>query len=179
MIFNELTRTCPLAYKNLMGNYAYQVEDYLSVLPEMREIYPEHWEEIALDRDVIKLEPDYKNYEKLAKAGLLHVVTMRVEGVLAGYHISIVAPHLHYASSMTAFTDIFFVRKVHRVGLRGYFLLKFMRDSLFARGVQRIYMATKLHLDLDPLIKRLGGRPVERLYTITKRNADVCNEAPA
>jgi predicted acetyltransferase len=147
-----------------MSAATYQVEDYLTVLPEMRKIFPEHWEEIG--NDGIKVEPNYSQYENMAKAGVLHMVTMRVDGELAGYHVSMVAPHMHSASCVTAFTDFFFVRKAHRRGMRGYRLLKFMRDSLFARGVQKIYMGTKLYLDIGPLLDRLGFAPIERLYTI-------------
>lgn len=152
-----------------MGAPVYQVEDYLEVIHELKALYPEHWEEVALDKDAIKLEPDYETYALLAKVKVLHLVTMRVDGELAGYHISLVHPHLHYLSSLTAFTDIFFVRKKNRVGLNGYRLLKFVRDSLFERGVQKIYMGEKDHIPLGPVLKRLGFRPIERLWTQTRK----------
>lgn len=144
----------------------FAVEDYLDVLPELMEIYPEHWAEIALDKEAIKLDPDYPAYERMARAGILHVVTARVRGALVGYHLSMIHPHLHYRQSMTAFTDIFYLRKPYRAGMTGYKMLKFFRDSVRERGVQKVYMGTKLALDLGPLLARLGFKPIERLYTM-------------
>lgn len=142
----------------------FQVEDYLDAIDEMRELYPDHWKEIALDHDKIKLDPDYDRYELLSRAGVLHVVTARSGPKLVGYHMSIVMPHLHYKSSLTAFTDVFYLKPEYRKGMTGYRLLRTFRDSVKARGVQKVYMMTKLGIDLDPVLKRLGFKPIERVY---------------
>lgn len=148
-----------------MNDLQFAVEPYLKVIPEMAAIYPEHWEEIALDRDSIKLDPDYTRYARMALEGTLHVVTARHDGKLVGYHISMIAPHLHYKSSLTCFTDIFYLRREYREGLNGYLMLKFFHDSLAGSPVQKIYMGTKLGLDLAPILDRLGFKAIERLYT--------------
>jgi GNAT superfamily N-acetyltransferase len=144
----------------------YQVEDYFAVLPELRGLLPDHWEEIAQNRDAIKLEPDYETYALLAEHGALVVVTLREGGTLVGYHLSILRAHLHYKSSLTCFTDIFYLKPTHRKGMAGYKLLKFFRDTMKARGVQRIYMSMKLTHEIGPLLDRLGFKAVERIYTM-------------
>lgn len=144
---------------------AYQVERYEDTIAELRQIYPEHWAEIALDKEAIPLDPDYARYDRMAKEGILHLVTARDGPVLAGYHLSMITPHLHYKSSLTCFTDIFYLRKPYREGMNGYKLLKFFRDSVREKGVQKIYMGCKLALDLDSVLKRLGFTAIERLYT--------------
>lgn len=143
----------------------YQVEDWIEALPELRMLFNEHWEEIALDQDAIKLEPDYTTYATLAVQDALHLVTARSDGLIVGYHLSIIKPHLHYKSSLTCFTDVFFLKKDYRKGVIGYKLLKFFRDSVKAKGVQKVYMGTKLHLDLGPMLERLGFHPIERIYS--------------
>ena len=65
----------------------FDVEPYSMVIPEMKAIYPEHWEELAFDKDIIELDPDYEAYNKMDKAGLIHVVTARFNNELVGYFI--------------------------------------------------------------------------------------------
>lgn len=143
----------------------YQVEQYTSAIDEMKELYQEHWEEIAGDKDVIKLNPNYETYAQMASLGFIHLVTVRDEENLVGYHLSLVYPHLHYMDSLTAFTDIFFLKKEYRKGRVGINLFKYMEHSLRAKKVQKIYMGTKLKLDIGNLLERLGYTPIERLYT--------------
>ena len=129
-------------------------------------LYPDHWKEIALDHDAIKLDPDYDRYRSMADAGVILLITARDEGRLVGYHISMIHPHLHYRKSLTCFTDIFYLCPAYRVGMVGYKMLKFFRDEAKARGVQKIYMGTKLAHDIGPLLLRLGFNPIERLYSM-------------
>ena len=144
----------------------YAVEPYLDVLPELKLLYPEHWQEIALDKNAIILDPDYASYENMARANILHLVTARSGVELVGYHLSMIHHHLHYRTSLTCFTDIFYLKPAYRVGMVGYKMLKFFRDSMKERGVQKIYMGTKLSHDIGPLLDRLGFKPIERLYTM-------------
>lgn len=146
---------------------AFQVEDYAKVIPEMREIYPLHWKEIGLDHDLIPLDPDYELYDQLAKAGITHLVTARDDGMLIGYHISFIRPALHYKSTLMCFSDIFYLLPDYRHGMTGYNFLKFFRDSAKAKGAKRIYVATKLALDVGALMKRLGFIQIERIFSLT------------
>ena len=144
----------------------YHVEDWFDSLTELRKIFDEHWQEIALDHDTIKLEPDYLSYANLAMQDALHLVVARAGGKIVGYHLSIIKPHLHYKSSLTCFTDVFFLKKSYRTGLVGYKLLKFFRDSVKERGVQKIYLSMKLTHEIGPLLDRLGFKAIERTYSL-------------
>lgn len=143
----------------------FAVEAYREVVEEVKGLLEDHWQEIALDKDAIKLEPDWDNYRWLAERGMLHIVTARDDGWLVGYHVSVVRPHMHYRSSLTCYADIMYLKPEYRLGMTGYKLIRFFRDSVKARGVQKIYMMTKLALDLDPILRRLGFTPIERVYT--------------
>src|SRR5262249_9774027 len=110
----------PVAIPRERPKVTYQVENWLEVLPEMRELFDAHWKEVALDHDKIKLEPDYLAYEGMARFGLLHLVTARAEGKIVGYHLSFIHPHLHYKSSLTCFTDVFYLHEDYRHGMTGY-----------------------------------------------------------
>lgn len=143
----------------------YQVEKYHEVDKEIHALWYEHWEEVALNKDVIPLDPDYETYTKLSLANILHLVTVREDGNVIGYHIALVYPHMHYKSSLTCFTDIFFIKKEKRKGFVGIKLLKFMEESVKERGVQKIYMGCKLHIDIGPVLEHLGYKQIEKIFT--------------
>lgn len=143
----------------------YQREEWKSCLSEMERLWPLHWQEVAADKDVIPLEPNYQMYDMIDQTGQLHVVTARCDGNLIGYHVSIVRPHLHYKSSLSSFTDMYFVHPDHRKGMVGVKLFKEAEKSLKQRGVQKMFTGTKLSLDMGRIFERLGWRETERLYT--------------
>lgn len=143
----------------------FSVESWSDVVEEMKPLWPAHWEEVAMNKDQIKLNPDYKSYEAYEKSGALHIVVMRENGKVAGYHISIVRTHLHYADSLNAFTDVYYIEKEHRKGLAGIKLFREVEDTLKARGVQKIFTGTKKHLDMSKLLEYMGYVSTETLFT--------------
>jgi hypothetical protein len=118
-----------------------------------------------MNRDKIKLEPNMEMYQALDDSGQLHVLTCRKDGQVIGYHVSIVRPHLHYKSSLSAFTDMYFVKKEHRKGMVGVKIFIEAEKSLKARGVEKLFTGTKLSLDMGKIFERLGWVETERLYT--------------
>lgn len=142
----------------------YQAEPFAPIADEFPPLFIAHWEEIANNRDKIILEPDWSRYMWLAQAGMLAVVTARDEGKLVGYYFGIVQPHLHYASSLTAFTDIYWLMPEHRRGWAGYRLLKTAIGFLRSIGVQRMFIVEKLAHPHAAVFKRLGFKPVETVY---------------
>lgn len=142
----------------------FTVEKYEDCISEVSAYYPSHYDELASNKE-IPLDPSYDSYDVMAKAGLLHVVVARKDGVLVGYHISIVMRHLHYRKSLTAMTDIYYLRKDCRKGMNGVNLFKFMESSLKAIGVERIYMMTKTDFNKGAILERLGYVEKERIYT--------------
>jgi hypothetical protein len=143
----------------------YQLEKFVDVYPEVLGLLALHWEEVALNKDIIKLEPDVEMYKQHERDGALHLLTVRENGVIIGYHCSIVKPHLHYASSLTAFVDVYFVdpkkRDMPRVAMR---MFKEAEKTLAQRGVQRISASTKIHLDKSSLLVHLGFSEAERVF---------------
>ena len=123
-----------------------------------------HYDELCVTKD-FPLLPDYEAYGRLHMAGLLKCITARGKSGLIGYAIFIVQPHLHYMSCKTAFEDIYFLRKEHRLGRTGIRLFQFAEEALRADGVNRIIMHTKVHLDNSKLFEYLGYKHTDKLYT--------------
>ncbi len=132
----------------------YAVEDPATFVEELKEVIPLHYDELCVTKD-FPLMPDYEGYGRLYVAGLLRCITARDENGLVGYAIFIVQPHLHYKSCKTAFEDIYFLIKEHRLGRTGIRLFQFAEEALRADGVNRIIMHTKIHMDNSKLYEYL------------------------
>jgi GNAT superfamily N-acetyltransferase len=139
----------------------YQIEAYRSAIEEMRLLFPLYWEELG-DK-TLPLEPNYQSYAILADLGALHLVTARSDGVLVGFHLSIIQPSLHYKSVLTCYTDIFYLKPEYRRGMNGYKMLKFACDSVRLLGVRKMMMGAR-SLDLGPVMIRLGFKVAEQIY---------------
>lgn len=106
-------------------------------------------------------------------AGVLRCLTARSrDGALVGYHFVLVFPHLHYATTLWAQSDIFWLDPVYRRGWWGVRLLGIVRDRLKEAGVKVHYVNIKLHFEadrgtLERVIRRLGYKPIEMIYGIT------------
>jgi GNAT superfamily N-acetyltransferase len=144
----------------------YQVEPWEAYFPECQSLWVQHWVEVALDQTAIPLDPDLARYQAYAEAGHLFILSMRDAGKLVGYFTAIVSGHLHYAGTLMAFVDLFYVLPTYRKGLAGVRLFREAETALRALGVRRIQTATKLHngLDMSRLLERLGYARAEVAY---------------
>lgn len=142
----------------------FATEDWAYVLPEMQLLWPSHWAEVATHRDRIPLDPDLVSYERMNNAGQLHVTVARHNGDLAGYVVAIVRPHLHYAHSLSAFYDLYYLAPAHRRGMNGVRLFQAAEVALRKRGVERMFTGTKLSKDATRIFERLGWIETERLF---------------
>lgn len=143
----------------------YAVEPWGNFKHEAAELFPRHWREVAINRDTIKLNVDWARYERLDDVGALHVLVARSAGQIIGYWIGIIETHLHYADSLSAFTDVYYIAMDHRKGRAGIDLFKHAERSLKARGVNKIFTGTKKHLDMSRIFERLGYTATETLFT--------------
>jgi GNAT superfamily N-acetyltransferase len=142
-----------------------QVEPFPPFLEEVKPILPIHWEELALHKEKVPLDPQYNVYlERDAQGGVISI-TAREDGKLIGYFVGFIAPGLHYQTCLTCTMDIFYVHPDHRGGGTGYHLFKSAEKKLKRRGVQRLFVGSKLHKDASWLFEKLGYEEVERYYS--------------
>lgn len=143
----------------------FQTERLTEVRAEAEPLLRRHWEEIALDRDTVPLDPDWDAYARIEAAGLMHITTARDgTGRLVGYAAYFLAPNLHYRSLHVAETDIFWLSPEHRRGSAGLRLIRAAEEHLKTRGVNKIVSKVKLHHDTGPVFERLGYTAIERIY---------------
>lgn len=142
----------------------YEDVNAMDFIPELEKIFPEHYEELCVTKDY-QWEPNYEAYQQLASAGLLRTITCRANGELIGYIVFYITPHLHYKSCITATEDVYFVKKEYRRGRVGIKLFQYAEQVLKDRGVNRIVMHTKVHLDNSRLFEYLGYHQTDKIFT--------------
>lgn len=143
----------------------FQVESWAATEEKMKWLWPLHWEEVANDKEHIKLDVWRDAYLGLEQSGELLNITVRDGEKIIGYHWSILRPHLHYKTSLTAYTDIYFLHPDYREGMNGMNLFKFVEGVWKERGVQKAYTASKIRLDKSAIFERLGWHKAETVYT--------------
>jgi GNAT superfamily N-acetyltransferase len=141
----------------------YEDVDAFKFLDEFQQLFHLHYEELCVIKEY-KLEPDYDAYKRLAEAKMLRCITCRNDEELIGYIIFTITPHLHYKSCITAYEDIYFIKKEYRKGRIGIKLFQYAEKVLKERGINRIVMHTKVHLDNSKLFEYLDYKFTDKLY---------------
>jgi len=142
----------------------YAVEPWADCCEDLKLLLPRHHDEIEHDKAAVPFDPDYDTYEILDNAGALHLVMVRSDGVLIGYHSFVIRPHIHSRRTLTAFADVYYVAPEHRKGTIGIRLFTFAEKTLKDRGVRQIYNATTKIVDNGPIFRRLGYTHIEDVY---------------
>ena len=147
-----------------MTQLIYEDVDALQFLPEFEKLFPLHYEELCVTKE-FPLEPDLDAYRALANAKMLRCITCRADGELIGYIVFTISRHMHYRSCVTAFEDLYFVRKDYRKGRVGIKLFQYAEKVLRQFGIHRIVMHTKVHLDNSRLFEYLGYKWTDKVFT--------------
>ena len=147
-----------------MTDAVFALEKFDDCYPEAAELLHQHWEEIAEEQDILRLDPDLDTYHKLEAMGAIHILTARIDGVLVGYYVGIVRPMLHYKNVIMGSDDIYFIAPAYRKGMLGYRLFRQMFAHYKAWGCHLITVKTKVAHDHGALLTRLGMRPFEKSY---------------
>lgn len=156
----------------------FAAEKIVDVKQEVMPLLLRHWDEIALNKAAVPLNPDWETYEKLEAMGMLHVTTARFEGEIVGYASYLISPNLHYRTMLVADGDIFYLAKEHRRGSAGIRLLRQAEAHIMAfceasgRGYDCVYIINKekAHFMKDgrsivgPVLNRLGFNLIEHYY---------------
>lgn len=151
-----------LARRGARVKITFQKELFLEVMPEFPELFMAHYDEIALDKAQMPLNPAWKQYVNLESAGVLHVLTMRADGKLVGYFFNLAYPHLHYSDILCSFSDMFYIARGYRRGGWGYIKMLLANEAMLRDiGVQKIFVMTKIHKSMVAVMKRLKYTAIE------------------
>ena len=147
----------------------FAIENLAKVRREIEPLLKQHYDEIALNKDIIKMNPDWQAYARLDAANALRIYTARRNDKLLGYFVVIVSKSLHYRDHLFANNDVIFLAKPARKGLTGVKLIKYAIDSLAAEGITKLHINTKAHQPFDAILERLNFEEIERVYSLVLR----------
>jgi len=142
----------------------YKEDNWIENLTQLKEIIKDHYEELSVTKE-FPLDPDWDVYKKLLDSGSLRFITCKDDGKLIGYIIFFVYPHLHYRTCLTAFEDIYFLKKEYRKGRAGIKMFQFAEKVLKGYGINRVIYNTKVHSDNSSLFEYLGYKFVDKVFT--------------
>jgi hypothetical protein len=146
-------------------------------LPEIKPILHEHWEELARNRDTIKLNPNFDKYLKLESIGAYRAYVVRsYNDEIAGYAGYLINDHIHYSGHTWALSDLFFVRTKFRRGRKffcgrritkgaGTVLFDAIEADLSSIGVSVMHTTFKLaNPAAGKMLSKRGHSPIEMGY---------------
>jgi GNAT superfamily N-acetyltransferase len=116
-----------------------------------------HWEEVALSKDIMVLDPDWDRYRHLERQRALLCLGAFDGDTLVGYSIGAVMPHLHYRNLIFYQNDVFFLAKEHRRNKLGERLIEESEAHAQSRGAQFFCW----HAKKDSAADRMFARKVE------------------
>lgn len=153
--------------RSVKAEYTVAIEPWAKFIADAEPILYEHWDELAIHKD-IDLDPDYYLYAEMERLGWLVIYTVRhpLDG-LVGYALYVVRPHLHYRKHLWASNDIILIRSSHRNAGCGNTLMEFVERDLKERGVAVISTGTKVaHPELARLLEARGHAKGEIGFTL-------------
>lgn len=147
-----------------MFQLTFQEEKVQDILVEIQPLLEEHWEELAVHKDVRKLDPNFDNYLEFNKSGWLKVFTVRNNTKLIGYLVFVLSPNPHYKDWIYAVADIYYLDPVYRK--TGVAEQMFSEAEKWLKGfdVKAITMHEKISHPHVRLFDKLGFKPIERIY---------------
>lgn len=144
----------------------FQTEEWSKALPELRPLFSLLWADVAVDQDKFMAKCDEEKYAALDKLGMLCLVTMRSGEKLAGFYLVFITPNGHYfGAGPMAFTDMYYILKEFRKGNAGLKLFAFAEETWKAKGCVKAYTSHKLHRDRSAMLKALGWKATDMVYS--------------
>jgi GNAT superfamily N-acetyltransferase len=135
---------------------SYHKESLCDVIAEVEPLLRLHYDELTLNKDRVKLDPDWERYANLEHAGGFHVLTARDGDRLVGYSAFFLNTHIHYRDLRVANNDVLYLHPECRKGMTGIRLIKFSEGWMKALGADKITWHAKYSNDLKQILVRLG-----------------------
>lgn len=133
-----------------------QTEPLSTIISEVQDLLIQHYEELTLNKQHIKLKPIWSRYLALEEQGKFITVTARIENELVGYCGFFLDQHIHYENLKLATNDVLFLRKDLRQGMAGIRLIKYSENIMRTVGANKITWHVKYSNDIRPILHRMG-----------------------
>jgi len=132
------------------------ITDIAAIRSQIEPLLEQHYAELTLDKDVIRLDPDWEQYQQLHNEGKLFALGAYYYDRLVGYSVFFLRNHIHYRDAIIANNDVLFLAPEFRVGRLGIELIRRSEQHLQELGVAKITWHVKTSRDFRVLLTRLG-----------------------
>ena len=137
-----------------------------------------YWKEAEAHRHYQGLDISRARYAEYERAGMLHCVTVRDEGVLVGYAIGYISDSMR-SQLKTWGDDMFYLLPSHRGRTVGPRMLRFIEEYCRDHQVAEIVLNARADGDLPDILDRLDYTPVSVQYSKRLGRADSAHIAIA
>jgi len=128
-------------------------------------LFEEHYEEIARNKEVMKLKPDEKAYRNLEEANQIFILSAWQDDVLIGYSVNFVLNHPHYADLLLAQNDLLYIKKEMRGSRAGLRLIKETETHATSLGCKLMLWHAKENTALNAILPRLKYGVQDIIYS--------------
>ena len=146
-----------------------KTEIRLCTLDELKNLaeplFVEHYEEIARNKQIMKLKPNWPMYYTLEKNGSLFIYLAMQGDNRIGYSLNLVSFHLHYADLKYCTNDILFIKKEFRGSRIGLKIMKATEDYAKSQGAILMLWHAKENTALHKLLPRLNYGVQDIMYS--------------
>lgn len=133
-----------------------------NLLPPLLE---EHWEEVALNKQLMVLKPDLEKYAKLEELGLIIALFAYADNKIAGYSVNIIVNNMHYSDLIMCQNDVIFVSKEHRTSSLGIRLIKETEKYARELGAEMMLWHAKEHSNFSKLLRKKNYNIQDIIYS--------------
>lgn len=126
------------------------------MLANSTQLFSQHWEEIARNKDVMVLKPDEAAYRTMEDAGRLMILAAVKAGQIVGYSVNFIVQHPHYADLTVCQNDLLFIEPTHRQGGAGIRLMRRTEEEGKARGARLMLWHAKEGTPLADILPRMS-----------------------
>lgn len=139
--------------------------DQLTSDPAVVELFHAHWDEIALNKELMRLKPMLDKYYDIEANGMLLIIGAYADGELVGYSVNFLNQHLHYADLWVCMNDIVFISQDMRKTGIGIGLLKRTEELAKERGAQMMLWHVKQNTALSALLPRMDYKVQDIVFS--------------
>jgi GNAT superfamily N-acetyltransferase len=144
---------------------SFRTEDFVEKVPMLQDMFKDHWDELAKNKQLMVLKPFMEAYENMEAAGKLLSIFVYDDSEIVGYSINIITPHLHYADVIMGANDIFFLSKDYRKGTLGLRLIKKTEEEMTLRGVNLVMWHAKENSEFSKILALKKYNVQEIMYS--------------
>jgi ribosomal protein S18 acetylase RimI-like enzyme len=130
-----------------------------------------HYEEVASFKSTLKLDPDWREYDRMLKKDEMVLIRAKDGIQTVGYMIVVVKPHLHYKQVKVATDDLHYLHPAYRNLGAGKAMLQIAEKIAIERGAVFVTLRSKAAHNHGYIFEGMGYVLTDLLYVKELTNA--------